>query len=191
MTARQTETPAPEFSLVVRPSEIGPEGVTYALEASAEERAALARRFGLVAIEAFCVALRLEWLRGHRFLRMWGRFEAAVVQSCVVTLEPVHNRVDEPVEILFTVDPAAAAGGGHEVTVELDDVEPLEGDRLDIGEVVAEELLLALDPYPRAPGASLDGLGPIVSGGESKTPEPAEPVGNRPFEVLARLKRNK
>lgn len=189
MIRRHGEAPEPEFSLVVRPSEIGPEGVSYTLEASAEERSALAARFGLLALEAFRAALRLDWLRGHHILRLRGCIEAEVVQSCVVTLEPVRNRIDEPVEILFAA--AASAGPAHEITVELDEVEPLIGDRLDIGEVVAEELALALDPYPRLPGASLEGLGPGAEKGESRAAEAGKGAENRPFEVLARLRRNK
>ena len=72
----------------------------------------------------------------------------------------------------------AASPAGREVVVEAGDLDvvPLEGDSVDIGEAVAEELSLSLDPYPRAAGAQIEGA------------EPAADAGHRPFEVLARLK---
>jgi uncharacterized metal-binding protein YceD (DUF177 family) len=98
-----------------------------------------------------------------------------VVQSCVVTLEPVPAQLAGEFEVLYdrTAEPA-----GREVVVDSGDVDvmPLEGDEIDIGEAVAEELSLSLAPYPRAPGAQTEG------------PAPAEDPGHRPFEILARLK---
>jgi uncharacterized metal-binding protein YceD (DUF177 family) len=55
---------------------------------------------------------------------------------------------------------------------------------LDLGEVAAEELSLALDPYPRKPGARLE----KSRYGESE--EEAE-KGRNPFAVLAGLKDRK
>ncbi len=42
------------------------------------------------------------------------------------------------------------------VDLESDAAEPFDGDAIDIGEAVAQQLALALDPYPRAPGVSLE-----------------------------------
>ena len=58
--------------------------------------------------------------------------------------------------------------------------EPVFGDQLDLGEILAEELSLALDPYPRAPDADqrlaeFSGDGNDAAG---------------PFEALARLRRH-
>jgi uncharacterized metal-binding protein YceD (DUF177 family) len=73
-----------------------------------------------------------------------------VVQECVVTLEPVAQRVAE--EIAFRLLPAGreAADGPDD----LDEIET-EDDVADLGEAVAEQLALALDAYPRAAGAEL------------------------------------
>jgi hypothetical protein len=61
-----------------------------------------------------------------------------------------------------------------------DDPEPIEGDSIDIGEAVAQQLSLALDPYPRI-GDSDDPLG---------DPEDQdEPEG--PFAALRGLGRGK
>lgn len=175
--------PEPEFSLIVRPSELVPGGARYALEAGETERAALARRFGLLAIESFSAEISLKWVAGDAFLRLRGRIRAVVVQSCVVTLEPVRSEIDQPIEILYR------PGAKEDREVEIDpekDVEPLEGDSLDIGEIAAEEMVLMLDPYPRAPSASLDGAGPR----QEKDGHGGERSAGSPFEVLANFRRN-
>lgn len=182
---------APEFSYVVRPGDLGAEPARYTLEATAEERAALASRFDLIDLEALAADITVEWLRGRAFLRVAGRIRATAVQRCVVTLQPVRSEVDSPFEILFE----AGDRTGKEVVVEFGDVEPLPDEELDIGEVVAEEFALMLDPYPRAAGAALKqaGFGPGEAGSarESDGKGDAGTGSYRPFEVLATLKRNK
>jgi uncharacterized metal-binding protein YceD (DUF177 family) len=80
-----------------------------------------------------------------------GRISAEVVQACVVSLEPVHSTVADSFEIAF-------APMDEDETAEIDltadpDTEPLPSDgKLDVGEIVAQQLSLALDPFPRAPG---------------------------------------
>lgn len=154
-----------------------PEGhLAVALEASAAERRALARRFDLVDLPVLSARGRLERSADGRELRFFGRLEAEVVQSCVVSLEPVSATIAEPVERRFRlVDDASDLAREVEVSLDPDEVEvePLLGPSLDLGEVIAEELSLALDPYPRAedPYALLPDLGPDVSIGPEPTPE--------------------
>ena len=56
-------------------------------------------------------ALRAEFdlTRRGAGVHVSGRVQAQVGQTCVVSLEPIENAVDETVEVLFT--PGAAAGG--------------------------------------------------------------------------------
>lgn len=185
-TPSQTE---PEFSRPISPSQLGEAGLTLELEADAAERGRLAARYGLVKLGALSAAARLQWVQGGKLLKLTGRLHAEVVQTCVVTLEPVHNLIDEEFEVLYRPAGARpeAAGGAEDA-----EVEPLEADSLDVAEAVAVELSLALDPYPRKPGASLI-IGPsAVANGP--IPEPgadAEADANKPFEGLAALKGNK
>jgi uncharacterized metal-binding protein YceD (DUF177 family) len=173
MTAPAPATP--EFSRPVRLDEIPARGLEIEIEAGPAERVALARRFGLQAIDRLAARVRLERVPGGRLVRLAADLEAEVIQTCVVTLDPVPSRVAAPFEVLY--DPAAAPQP-REVVVEGSetDIEPLEGDAIDVGEAVAEELALSLDPYPRAPGVA-------VEGGET----PGEGA-HRPFEILARFK---
>ena len=165
----------PEFSRPVRLEELSPNERRYEIEAAESERAALAARFGLESIGRLKAAVGLRSETAGRRIRLTAHFEADVVQNCVVTLEPVPAQLAGDFEVLYD---RAASPAGREVVVEAGDLDvvPLEGDSVDIGEAVAEELSLSLDPYPRAAGAQIEGA------------EPAADAGHRPFEVLARLK---
>jgi uncharacterized metal-binding protein YceD (DUF177 family) len=165
----------PEFSRPVRLGELSQHERSYEIEAGEAERAALAKRFGLESVGRLIAAVGLSSETTGRRVRLRGRFEAEVVQTCVVTLEPVPARLAGDFEVLYD---RTASPAGREVVVDAGDPDmvPLEGDTIDIGEAVAEELSLSLDPYPRAPGAQIEGAAP------------ADEAGHRPFEVLARLK---
>ena len=141
-----------EFSRPVRSDTLGDVPRAIAIEADEGERAALARRFDLVAIESLSAEAALS--RIGETVTAKGKLKAHVTQSCVVTAEPVESDVEENFEISFRPSPQA---GSDEEEVELDegemDVIFLDDIDVDIGEAVAQTLSLALDPYPRAPGA--------------------------------------
>jgi len=166
----------PEFSRPVRLNEISSQERRYDIEANEAERAALAERFALQGIGKLAATVRLRSERGGTVVRLAGEFDAEAVQTCVVTLDPVPAHLAKSFEVIYD---RTKAPEGHEVIVDAGEVDslPLEGDIVDIGEAVAEELALSLDPYPRAPGAKLEG---------GETPQDA---GYRPFEILARFKR--
>lgn len=143
---------APEFSRPVAIDTIGEVSRAMALEADADERLALARRFGLVAIDHLSAEISLSRLADG--VKVTGRLIAAAVQSCVATAVPVPEAVDEPFEIIFRPLPANAR---PDEEIELGEAEMdvvfYDGGAIDLGDALAETLVLALDPYPRAPGA--------------------------------------
>jgi hypothetical protein len=146
---------APEFSRPFALESLGHEAATRRLEASAAERAALARRFDLLALDRLEAEVTLRWTAGG-VLRLDGRLRAAATQRCVVTLEPVPQAIDEPFVLRYSRHAEAEAEDGDgESGFDPDAPEPLPAAGLDLGEEVAQALSLALDPYPRAPGASL------------------------------------
>jgi uncharacterized metal-binding protein YceD (DUF177 family) len=160
-------------------------GEGFRIDASDEERRALARRFDLVDLPSFH-AEGVVTVTGHgRKARLEGRLRAEVVQSCVVTLEPVPAMVEDTFELHYAVDPGTPPG--VLVDLEADDPpEPIIGGAIDVGEAVAEALGLALDPYPRAPGAELP-LG--VGAADTSVAPPAEAENRResPFAALKGL----
>lgn len=121
------------------------------IEAADDERAALARRFGLAAIGRLSADLALS--RKDDEIAMRGTVSAAVTQTCVVTGAPIEANVETNVDLRFRPQPGAEPGDEIELGEEELDVLFYDGGAVDAGEAVAETLSLALDPYPRAPGA--------------------------------------
>lgn len=140
----------PEFSRAQRIDTIGEREQAIAIEADSAERVALAARFGLVAIDALSASLTLR--RESAGIVVRGRVRGRVRQTCVVTDVPIETEIDEPLALRFV---EGEQGQAEEVELgagDLDDV-PLEGGAIDLGEAAAETMALALDPFPRAPGA--------------------------------------
>ncbi len=178
-----TSTPQPEFSHVVDLAELPRDGGTWELSATHGERAAIAERLGLLALDRLDAHIRLSWIIHPRTLHATGQFRARILQSCVVTLEPVSADLETAFDILFTRDAKPAEPGW-------DAAEPLATDLLDIGNLVAEELSLNLDPYPRSSDidpASL-GLGPGITLSTDEGHDMSEPVRNNPFGALDKMK---
>lgn len=146
-------TVAAEFSRPLLLDAVPPEGQTVALQASPDECRALAARFALLGLANFSGTLRVERVSDEATFLVTGRLTADVVQTCVVTLEPAPGKVEAEFDRLFSRDVPAESDGEVEIDPDAETPEPLTSDRLDLGEVLAEELSLALDPYPRAPGA--------------------------------------
>jgi Large ribosomal RNA subunit accumulation protein YceD len=121
-------------------------GIELSLEATPEERRRLAERFDLLRIDSLAGRAWLE--RREGVIRLRGRLAADVVQACVISLEEVRSSVDEAFECRFTRPDAIVADLAWD-----QDVEPLAGTELDVGEIFAQQLALALDPYPRAADA--------------------------------------
>lgn len=174
---------APEFSRIIDllPARTAPLRVEVAADPA--ECQALAARFGLPAIASLALDGELSWNDNTSLYTLDGRIRAAVTQECVVTLEPLEATIDAGFQRLYTpVPPREDRDGAGDLVVDTDTDDPpdvLTDERLDIGEVAAEQLALALDPYPRKPGAELD----EAYSGKGKAAE------ENPFAVLARLKR--
>ena len=183
-------TPTNEFSRRVVIDPWPDEAVTVDVSADAAERQALAERFGLMAVRSLRGRGRLERSSAPAELVLRGWLEADVVQTCVVSLEAVPARLRQPVERRYRAGEAGGARAAHfephgmEVLADdEDEVEPVIGGAIDFGEAFAEELGLALDPYPRATGATLDAaaLAPHVRGG-------SEQGSSAPFAALRQLR---
>lgn len=166
---RAESSPALEFSRRVPVQSVPRNGKRCRFEATADECAAIARRLDLAAVER--LEARFELLPEGEGVLANGHFEAVVVQTCVVTLEPVTNRVEG--EIVQRFLPGAEVAAAAETEIEVDAMaenppEPLVGGAAELGELVVEHLALGLDPYPRAPGA--DASLPHEDAGEPENP---------------------
>lgn len=154
----------PEFSRPVRLDTIGAQLRAMRIEADEAERAALARRFGLIALDRLEAELSVVLAADDVIAN--GRVTAEAVQACIVTGAPVPARIDDTFALRFRPE----SGDGGEVEVELaeDELDTIffQGAAIDVGEAIAQTLALALDPYPRADGATLGESG-VKSDGEA------------------------
>lgn len=142
----------PEWSRPEKIDTIGEREKPVSIDTTAEERRALAGRFGLTSVDALSAELAVR--RDAGGILVTGHVRGAVVQACSVTGDPVPAAVDEPVALRF-VEPA---GPGSEEEIELSedslDTIEIEGGTIDLGEAAAETMALSLDPFPRSPNAA-------------------------------------
>lgn len=171
----------PEFSRPVGIDSLGEQPRTMNVAAEADERAALATRFGLLALDRLEAEFGLT--RSGDAIEISGTLRAEVVQACVASAAPVPAALIVPFDIAFRPHPD---GGGADEEVELSeselDVIFHDGGEIDVGEAVAETLSLNLDPYPRAPGAEAILRAAGVKGEDEIEAEKS------PFAALAGLK---
>ncbi len=136
------------------------------IEASAEECAALARRFGLVSVKSLAARIMLK--ADGPTVRATGQLKADVVQSCAVSGEDLQVKIAEPIALHF-VPPADSPESEEEIELEAEDLDEIEmeGTRFDLGEAVAQSLALAIDPYLEGPGAEEVRKAGLLGQGES------------------------
>ena len=174
---------------LIAAEEVVPRGLTLMFEADTEERAALARRLDLMSLEALTAQLRFEPAEeAEGAIRVTGTVRAGLVQSCVVTLEPVPRTLSESIAVLYAPLPAEQPEHEVEVSAEGDEAEPLPEDGIDVGAMVAEHLALFLDPYPRHPDAPDVPLTYSAGDDEQKKDAPGDDGDTGPFAALGQLK---
>jgi len=123
------------------------------IEASPEECARLAARFGLGAVHSLRAEIALE--AKPRAIRATGRLHAEIMQPCAISAEDFPVTIDEAVDLRFVDEALRPASDEEEIELEADDCDEIafSGDMFDLGEAVAQTLGLAIDPYAEGPNA--------------------------------------
>ena len=154
-------------------------GEPVTLTASAEECAALAKRFALPAVHELHATVTL--LAEGATVTVRGRLKARVVQSCAISGDDLPQTLDEPLQLRF-VPEGAAANPGEEVEISADDCDEIDysGTQFDLGEALAQSLAIALDPFAVGPNAEE----------ARRTAGLIDQQAAGPFAALAALKRN-
>lgn len=183
--------PTPEFSRPVAVELLDEGGVALTVDADENERARLAKRFGLVAIDRLTGRARVTPEKEGAVFRLDASFEAEVRQTCVVTLEELRAHVEESFKRRYSACAELEAEFDEHLDLDAEEPpDPVVDGRIDVGEAVAEELALSLDPFPRKPGISCTehSFGPGGDAGDSgeRAGNPRAPEG--PFAALRRLK---
>ena len=170
----------PPWHVPVVLDDIPEDGRHFDLEADADVRAAVAKAAGLRGLPRLTANFDVT-RRGTDGLHVVGTVSATVGQTCVVTLDPVDNEVEETIDLVFVPQqaPEPTAEGDAEKPeprdVKWSDPEPLIGGAIDLGAIATEFVILGLDPYPRKPGA-------VFQPPHDDKPDPG------PFAGLAKLK---
>jgi hypothetical protein len=154
----------------IRVDKIPAAGREVSLSPEAEEREAIAAFLELTSIDNMSVTLRALPFRGG--VRVEGRLVADIVQPSVVSLEPVAQSIDEPIDRVFLpgAEKPYAGAAGAETFVDLsgeDLPDRYEGGEADLSDLIIETLALAVDPYPRAEGETGDYVEDSPDEGES------------------------
>lgn len=172
----------PEFPRVLEMSRLRErDAFDFDIAPTGAERAALARLLEAQDVRKLRLSGRLTAAsRGAWTLD--ARLGATVIQTCVVSLEPVTTRVDQTVRRRYEVLPARPEAEVTLSVFEDDEIEPL-GERIDLGLVAVEALALALPPYPRRDGAT---LARAATDPEGEAPD--EDAEVKPFAALAALR---
>lgn len=178
-----TKTENLEFQLGVDDVEKDPK--TYLISATASQKSKLADRFKIVQLDSLEAAVTIAKQRHGEGIVINGNLKATLVQQCVVTLGDVPETLDEEFELLLLSPEQAAAFDEDEVYAdpEAPDYDALEGDVVNLGEIVAQTLSVMMNPYPRVAGAEVK----PVAGGNFTT---NEEIGKKPnpFAALAELR---
>ncbi|WP_245293937.1 YceD family protein [Methylobrevis pamukkalensis] len=157
-------------------------GQRVRIEASADEGAALASDLGILGVSALSAELEVYPFRSSG-VRVRGHLSARVTQSCVITLEPVDQTVEEDIDLRFLPESEIKATPVEiDIDPEAEDPpEPLPHGDFDLGQIVAEHLALGLDPYPRKEGVAF-------AEGDGETAGEEEPPKASPFARLKALR---
>ena len=146
------------WSVPIVVTQIPDTGVHRDIEAGAAERAAIAVVGDLRDVLSASASFDIMPI-GQGRISVVGSVKARIGQTCVVTLDPIENDLDETIDLIFAPEEQIpqladlideAAEGDGEVA---DPPEPILNGIIDLGRVATDALFLGVDPYPRKPEA--------------------------------------
>ena len=149
---------ADPWSVPVTVAQIPESGLHRDIEANPAARAAMAEVAGLREILSARASLDVTSIGGGRY-HVAGYVRSRIGQTCVVTLDPIENDIDEPIDLIFAPpeqipDLADLVEETAESNVEIPDPpEPIVNGVIDLGRIATDALFLGVDPYPRKPDA--------------------------------------
>lgn len=183
----------PEFSFFVNCEHLKEAEKNFQIEADADQRVGLAQRLDLSRLDSLKVKAVVS-RQSADLVALACECSAEFVQQCVVTSKPLESNIVFNFERLFSATATEYFGSEIEPKEEagiddsgldgeaLDPPDPMTDGGFDLGECVVEQLLLEIDPFPRAAGASFDGLSSAGDAGDG--------AGRvNPFAVLEQLKK--
>ena len=179
----------PEFSFLVNCNKVQETGKTFETEASAQGCEALASRFGLLRLDR--LKLKAFVLRqSTELVLLQCNFSAEFIQKCIVSLKPLKKNIDCSFERIYSSSCEEYFGLGSEPQGEYvqnvedapDPPDPIVDGFFNLGESVAEQLSLEIDPFPRSVDVYIDEF-------SSSQVEQGSVKRASPFAILEQLKK--
>jgi len=158
------------------------------IELNASEKRTLAGALEVVQVQSLIADIDLKYL-GNGRVSAKGNLIANILQSCVVTLEPIECKIEETIDLQYWPEVSSDAkknidGDGESIIDPLGEDEPeyYTGSEINLARLVFESLSSAINPYPKKPGASLDWI-------ENSPGEYAgDATADNPFAALNKLR---
>ena len=194
----------PELSRIINVDDVvgASAPVTLEITANETEREALAKRFDLLSLPSLIASIRLETVAGfgaenNTNILATVKLKANLTQTCSVTLDPVEDAIDATFTQLFAPEGAFPEFDESEddefmdaTDIDLDDFahqtehladlpEPIIDGNIDLGELVAEELAVRINPFPRKKDVEFEWVSKNMDNSDTR---------NNPFAVLGGLK---
>ncbi|MEK9685558.1 MAG: YceD family protein [Rhodospirillaceae bacterium] len=155
---------------------------------SDDQCAILADRFGLLVLEQLTANFKLTLGEKAGWINVSGKGIAEFQQTCVATLRPLKQSLNLEMELLLVPEETSSS----DVFGELD-FEYYSGNEIDLSEILAVELGLEINPYPRSVDADLSAIGPQISGFQVSRALDSSPAreqeAERPFSDLEMLQK--
>lgn len=175
----------PNLSLILRASTLEKKPKKFSLVANEADKAALIERFDLVSLDQLSADLEVRNNGANKGVLIEGSLKAKFAQRCVASLAEIPETMDTAFDLLL-VDPEMALRMDEEESYldpDAPDYDALEGDDIDVGEIVAQTFSISMNPYPRAQGSALTApSNPNVTINEAELEKP------NPFAGLSKLK---
>jgi len=171
------------LDMVVRIDEVPTQGRKYTFSADEQTLKVLTQHSSASQINEFEGFVEVRPIRGG--LEAKGRLLVSLQQLCVITLEPVDEKIDTAIERIYLrgEEPELDLSANGEVFVDLEanaDTEWFNTDKIDLSDFIYEQYLLNIDPYPKKEGAEMPNVKDNGDQGELS-----------PFAALAALKKTK
>ena len=117
-----------------------------------------AQRLGLISLNSlkFNILVKRKESDSDFIYKVRVHLIAELIQNCVVTLEPIKSIIDDFFEVDFTRKLHTKEKSSQFELNEEDELEISVGDRIELGELIMEHFVLALDPYPRKKGVKFN-----------------------------------
>lgn len=156
--------------------------IAVEIQANEAERADLAQRCEILAVDSLTVRLTLNSSKGSDLVKIQGKLDTTIQQACVVSFVPVAETIQESFSEVHTTDESKLDAPEDMDDTEDQPIELIENEKLDVKELIAQWIVMSMDPFPRSDEA------PYFEHIEDEANKDGVKTHN-PFSVLEKLKK--